>query len=135
MSLDDFFYGNTENLSRRDQMLVAREDLIYNVTEDILVEMEKAGVSKSELASDLSKSKSFITQVLNGSRNMTLGTLSNICFALNLNVEISVREKQVENNAESSEPIAESGNVINCTTIFGSPVSSDSLNYSHQSFG
>jgi len=63
--------------------LVAREKLIYNLTEDLLVLLEDRGMTKAELAKALGKSRSYVTQVLSGSRNMTLGTLSDICHELN----------------------------------------------------
>ncbi|ADE13261.1 hypothetical protein Nhal_0040 [Nitrosococcus halophilus Nc 4] len=72
-----------------NRKICAREDLVVDVTEDLLIVMEDKGVSKSDLAQSLSKSKSFVTQILSGSRNMTLHTLSDICFALNIKPKIS----------------------------------------------
>ncbi len=71
----------------------AREALIMNLTEDFLVAMEKSGISKAELARLLHKSKSFVTQTLGGSRNMTLRTLSDIAFNLELDVSIVLKSK------------------------------------------
>lgn len=68
-----------------------RDDLVFNVTADILVAMEQLGISKSDLARKLSKSKSYVTQTLSGARNMTLGTLSDICFVLNIQPTVKVR--------------------------------------------
>jgi len=69
----------------------SRERLIYNVTEDVLVAMEDLGVSKKELASRISKSKSYITQMLSGSRNMTIGTLSDICYSLDVDLNVEIK--------------------------------------------
>lgn len=74
----------------------AREELIYNCTEDLLVAMQDQGVSKADLAKMLNKSKANITQQLNGSRNMTLNSLSDIAYALGLNVKIKVESKTQE---------------------------------------
>lgn len=76
------FYESDKIFSRAEDRLFAREELIYNVTEDLLVAMEAKAVTKKELAQRLGKSKSFVTQVLSGARNLTLGTFSDICFAL-----------------------------------------------------
>lgn len=74
----------------------AKERLIYNVTEDILVVMEQKGISKKDLARKISKSKSHATQILNGSRNMTLGTLSDICVALDIDLKIRLEQQNNE---------------------------------------
>lgn len=76
--------------SRAERKLVAREKLIYNLTEDLLVLLEDRGMSKAELAKALGKSRSYVTQLLSGSRNMTLGTLSDICYELNARPVINV---------------------------------------------
>ena len=68
----------------------AREELIYNVTEDILVIMEDMAVSKADLAKKLGKSKSYVTQVLSGKRNMTLGSFSDICVTLGIKPKITL---------------------------------------------
>ena len=78
----DLFFQEDTDFSRAEDRALAREELIYNATEDLLVLMERMEVSKKELARRLGRSKSYVTQLLSGARNMTLGTLSDICFAL-----------------------------------------------------
>jgi antitoxin component HigA of HigAB toxin-antitoxin module len=73
--------------------LFAQEQLIVAVAENIWEQMENRRISKAEIASALSKSKAFVTQVLNGTRNMTLRTLSDIAFALDAELEIQFRPK------------------------------------------
>lgn len=70
--------------SDRNQKISARENLIIDITEDILIIMEDKGISKAELARTLGKSRSFVSQTLSGARNMTLRTLSDICFSLDI---------------------------------------------------
>lgn len=84
MSAKDMFYSAGHEFSRAEARAYAREELIYNVTEDLLVQMEELGITKQELARRLGKSRSYITQLLSGARNMTLGSLSDICFALDV---------------------------------------------------
>lgn len=72
-----------------------------NVTEDLLVEMDKQEVSKAELGRKLSKSKAYIGQTLNGERNITLATLSDICFELELKPKIVFEHT---NEVEAEEP-------------------------------
>ena len=83
-----------EEKLRETMMLYARESLMMNVTEDILVTMEDQNVSKTKLAQLLGKSRAFITQMLGGSRNMTLRTLSDIAFALDVDIEIKFTPKK-----------------------------------------
>lgn len=77
-------------MSKTLQREEAQDQLIFNVTEDILLTMEDLEISKSELARRVNKSKSFISQVLNGNANMTLRTLASICFELGTNVDVRI---------------------------------------------
>lgn len=86
----DMFFAPEAHFSRAEDRALAREELIYNVTEDLLVLMERLEVSKKELARRLGRSKSYVTQLLSGARNMTLGTLSDICFALDTTAQITL---------------------------------------------
>src|SRR5690606_5803412 len=89
----DMFFAPGTHFSRAEDRALAREDLIYNVTEDVLVLMERLEVSKKELARRLGRSKSYVTQLLSGARNMTLGTLSDICFALGITPGITLLDE------------------------------------------
>jgi ribosome-binding protein aMBF1 (putative translation factor) len=68
--------------------LVRQEELILGVTELVLEKLEERGLSKSQLASMLGTNKSYITQLLRGSRNMTLRTVSDIFFSLDCKLVI-----------------------------------------------
>lgn len=74
--------------------LHAEEAFILEVTEKLLEAMEKQQINQNELASRLGKSRAFVSQLLNGSRNMTLRTLADICFALRLAPELALRRKE-----------------------------------------
>jgi plasmid maintenance system antidote protein VapI len=73
--------------------LFAQEQLIVAVAECIWQHMEERKVTKADIAAALGKSKAFVTQILNGSRNMTLRTLSDIAFALGAKCEIQLRPR------------------------------------------
>lgn len=53
-----------------------------SATELICELMQKKNVSRADLAKRIGKSKAFITQVLHGTRNMTLRTLADLAGAL-----------------------------------------------------
>ncbi len=88
MSVKALFCSPGGYESNAEKKLYARVDLAYNVSEDILVAMEDQEVSKKELARRLGKSASYVTQLLSGSRNMTLGSLSDISLSLGLKVRV-----------------------------------------------
>ena len=90
MSAKDLFYSAGHEFSRAEARTYAREDLIYNVTEDLLVQMEQLSVTKLELARRLGKSRSYVTQMLSGARNITLGSLSDVCFALGIKPDVQL---------------------------------------------
>ncbi|MFH1597277.1 MAG: helix-turn-helix transcriptional regulator, partial [Pseudomonadota bacterium] len=60
----------------------AQEDLILEVTEKLCELLEKEKISRKELADRLGKSKGFISQLLNGGRNLTLRTVADILHVL-----------------------------------------------------
>ena len=62
--------------------LFQQERLILDATERICEAMEKRGLTRKRLADALGTSKSFISQLLDGSRNMTLRTLSDVFCVL-----------------------------------------------------
>jgi transcriptional regulator with XRE-family HTH domain len=62
--------------------LFAQEDLILEVTETLCELLEKEKISRKELADRLGKSKGFISQLLNGGRNLTLRTVADILHVL-----------------------------------------------------
>jgi transcriptional regulator with XRE-family HTH domain len=70
--------------SEENRRLFAQEDFILEVTEAIWERMEKLGISKKDLAQHMGRSQAYITQLLNGSRNMTLRTLADIAHALDV---------------------------------------------------
>lgn len=79
--------GPLSNSEKKEQSR-AKASLIVNVTEDILVHMEDHDVSKADLSRKLGKSRAYVSKLFSGESNMTLNTLSDICFAVGLRPEI-----------------------------------------------
>ncbi len=90
MSAREMFFPEGTEFSEAEERAFARDDLIYMVTETLLMAMEDKEISKVELAKRLNKSKSHVSRLLDGSRNMTLASLSDICFALGIQPEVRI---------------------------------------------
>ncbi len=68
--------------------LYAIEGLILEAGEFIARLMQQQQVTKAELARRLGKSRAYITQMLNGSANLTLRTLAEVAYALGAEVKL-----------------------------------------------
>lgn len=68
-----------------------REELILEVTEAIAQAMQKAGVSQTELATRLGKTRGHVSQLLAGGRNLTLGTIAEVADALGYRAEVRLQ--------------------------------------------
>jgi transcriptional regulator with XRE-family HTH domain len=71
----------------------AQERLIVAITEQICDLMADQGVTKSELAAGLKKSKAYVSQLLHGTRNMTLRTLADLAYVLGRNVTVRFNDR------------------------------------------
>lgn len=90
--------GNRSEFDR----LLNQERVILDATELILELLERNGLNRADLAERLGKSRGFVSQLLNGSRNMTLRTLSDIFGALGHG--ISLHAQPFETGAKSEIP-------------------------------
>lgn len=79
---------NAKHLEKSPNMqrYYAEDICMLSVTAAILEEMKAQEISKVELANRIGKGKAFVSQVLNGSRNMTLKTLADFAWALGLEI-------------------------------------------------
>jgi transcriptional regulator with XRE-family HTH domain len=59
-----------------------QERVIFEVTERLCELMQEKGVSRSDLAERLGKTKGYISQILSGSANLTLRSMSDLYLAL-----------------------------------------------------
>lgn len=84
---------NTINESLQDPVYrrkFEQEFLAFAATELICTLMKKQKSSRVDLAKKIGKSKAFVTQVLSGSRNMTMHTFADFAFALGHKVDLSL---------------------------------------------
>lgn len=96
MSVNDLFDSDEFEFPEISGREMACERLLFNTTEDILLAMQDAGINQSQLAQKLGKSKSYISQVLDGTRNMTLKTLADISYALNAEARVTILRNGVD---------------------------------------
>jgi transcriptional regulator with XRE-family HTH domain len=72
-----------EMMERARQSLTFHvEDAIMEFTEDMVTEMEKQDVNRSELARRIDSSPAYVTKILRGSTNFTLESMVKIARAL-----------------------------------------------------
>ncbi|WP_241569166.1 MULTISPECIES: helix-turn-helix domain-containing protein [Rosenbergiella] len=90
MITDDNYLEFLNSIPELTDKQKASEELIFNVTEDILLAMQDTGFTQSQLANALGKSKAHVSSLLNGTRNMTLKTLSDINFVLGTEIKVKI---------------------------------------------
>src|ERR1039458_6427945 len=84
--LKDHFQNFISDPERR--RIYEREALAFEASELISRLMEEQQLSKTDLARLVGTSKSHVTQLLSGSRNMTVHTLADLAFVLGHKVGI-----------------------------------------------
>ncbi|MFZ5450412.1 MAG: helix-turn-helix domain-containing protein [Thermodesulfobacteriota bacterium] len=84
--------------------LVAQGDLIMEVTETLCELLEKENISRKELADRLGKSKGFVSQLLNGGRNLTLRTVADILHVLGYKVTLTPHKIEQKEGRGASAP-------------------------------
>ncbi|HZV48245.1 MAG TPA: helix-turn-helix transcriptional regulator [Candidatus Dormibacteraeota bacterium] len=72
----------------RYRRLLNQESLILEATELICELMQRQGISRRELASRIGRTREFVGQLLNGSRNMILRTLADLTYALDHRIQL-----------------------------------------------
>jgi transcriptional regulator with XRE-family HTH domain len=78
--------------------ILAQEELILEVTEVLCGLLGEEKISKKELAERLGKTKGFISQLLNGGRNLTLRTVADILHVLGYKVSLKPEKLRRESN-------------------------------------
>lgn len=83
-----------EDVERLSNTLPVKKETFRNiVTGEIYRAMNQKNISKSELARRMGKSRSALTHLLSGDRNFTLDKFYEICFYLNQEPIIELRDK------------------------------------------
>lgn len=93
------------NESEESRRLYAQEKLIIDVSEQLWVALEKQGWTRTQLAEALHTSKSNVTQMLNGGRNMTLRTLADIAHVLESWVNVRICDRSETDGWETAEAV------------------------------
>jgi transcriptional regulator with XRE-family HTH domain len=88
------FLEQWANQNEANAKLLAQEVLISQATEEIWKAMEDAGVNKAELARKMGTTESYVSQVLNGSCDLTLRTLAEISLALDYQPTLRLEPKK-----------------------------------------
>jgi transcriptional regulator with XRE-family HTH domain len=68
--------------------LFEQESLALAATELVCRLMQEQQLSKSDLSNKLDKSRAYVSQLLSGSRNLTLHTLAELAFHLGYRIEM-----------------------------------------------
>jgi transcriptional regulator with XRE-family HTH domain len=84
-------YEAKKAASVADRRELKQEELLIEVSEQISAAMTRAKMKRSELAATLGRSRSYVTQVLAGDKNLTLRTLSDFADALGCEISLEVR--------------------------------------------
>jgi transcriptional regulator with XRE-family HTH domain len=87
----------------KNMRLYQQERAIYEVTALLESEMVRLGVSRSDLAKRLGKTKGWVTQLLDGDANKTIRTIADAFAVLGCEFNSSCREIQVSNYTPPAE--------------------------------
>ena len=101
-----------------------QERAIYEVTELLETEMDVQGVSRSQLAKKLGRSKSWVTQLLDGDKNKTIRTLADVfavlgCEYRSFTQPIQIGRKFAGQRSSQSTDHVESGEGPPVLTFYG----------------
>ena len=83
-----------EKYSRDDEFIV--DSLLIEISAQIADAMQGEGLSQSQLAERLGITKSYVSRLLHGTKNMTIRTLCRIANALDRSVSVQLIEFSVQ---------------------------------------
>ncbi len=86
-------YEHLQESALDARRLMRQEELMLEVTEALTAALKRVGVSQTELARRLHKTKGFVSQVLSGGRNLTLRTLADVADALDQRVQVELSDQ------------------------------------------
>lgn len=85
------WFESLEEKFRDDPEFIA-EKLALNVAAQIDLTMQRKGITRSELAKRIGTSTPYVSQVLNGTTNMTILTVCKLASAVGLEVDVQLRD-------------------------------------------
>lgn len=105
------FTRDPENmrLYQQERVILETSDLISDL-------LDRTGITKADLAERLGRSKSYVTQLLNGRANMTLRTISDVMWALDSNLAISAAPLSIHSGGAIDIQDLTDGQVISWMT-------------------
>lgn len=83
-----------------------RERVLIDTTEAVSALMERMGVSRKDLAVRLGVTAANVTQILGGTRNLTLGTLSDVFVVLGRSLRIEHEPLRIEVRLHGPIPLS-----------------------------
>jgi len=75
--------------SRENRIIFEREAIELEVADKLFEAMQENNLSKAEFARKIGKSKAYVTRLLRGDYNLTIGSLAELAYMLGAKVEIS----------------------------------------------
>lgn len=135
MSRHGTTYEIFRGTSAQNRRLLRQEELILEVTEALAGAMIRQGITKSELARRLGKSKGFVSQVLAGNRNLTLRTIADIGDALACQVRVHVLSQSDAKALDVGESLTTSAGPISFAPRSSFVLVSSRLGESRQGVG
>jgi antitoxin component HigA of HigAB toxin-antitoxin module len=105
------FTSDPENmrLYQQERVILETSDLISDL-------LDRTGITKADLAERLGRSKSYVTQLLNGRANMTLRTISDVMWALDSSLVISAAPLSIHSGRTTDFQDLTDGQVISWMT-------------------
>ncbi len=100
-SLFDEFLKNSDSFR-----LFHQEKAIYRITEALEEVLDTQQVSRTELAQRLGRTKSWVTQLLDGEQNKTIRTVADVAAVLGCELQVSLMPIGNQSSRHSSESIS-----------------------------
>lgn len=85
-----------------------REAAVIQFTEGLCRRMEEKKISKAELARRMGTSRAYVTRLLGGEANFTLGTMVKLALAVDGSLEVRIADKGVVSRWEDAPAAAPS---------------------------
>jgi transcriptional regulator with XRE-family HTH domain len=92
-----------QEMELEDARGLRQEELIVEVTEALARALRISGLTKSELAARLGRTKGFVSQVMGGGRNLTLRTLADMAAAIGCRVSVNLIQKSKRASKSSTD--------------------------------